>query len=211
VALLGDSIFDNGAYTQGGPDVISHLRGLLPGWEATLIAVDGSTTQEIPAQLRMLPEGVTDLVISVGVNDALLNRDILDLPCTSTAHALALLARRHALFAANYAAAIDAALQLHLPTTVCTIYNGSFEPIQAQRVPAALAIFNDAILRTAFARSLPVIDLGLVCTEPSDYVDELDPSVSGGLKIARMIASSLDPENDPTPASRVHGRLTPPA
>ena len=27
VVLLGDSIFDNGAYTQGGPDVITQLRG----------------------------------------------------------------------------------------------------------------------------------------------------------------------------------------
>jgi hypothetical protein len=35
-ALIGDSIFDNTAYTRGGPDVVSQVRGLLPrGWEAT--------------------------------------------------------------------------------------------------------------------------------------------------------------------------------
>jgi hypothetical protein len=208
--LLGDSIFDNAAYTSGQPDVITHLRSLLPaGWEATLVAVDGSTTNELEAQLRLVPAGVTDLVIAVGGNDALLNTDMLDLPVTSTAHALGIFARRQASFAAGYTAAIDAALRLKLPTTVCTIYNGFFDPVQAQRVNVALAMFNDVILRTAFARSLPVIDLGLVCTESSDYVDEIEPSGSGGLKIARMIASSLDPENDPTPASRVHGRLTP--
>ena len=37
VVLLGDSIFDNAAYTNGGPDVVTQLRELLPaGWHATL-------------------------------------------------------------------------------------------------------------------------------------------------------------------------------
>src|SRR5206468_10649810 len=43
VARLGDSIFDNGAYVRGGPDVVTHLRGVLPsGWTASLHAVDGA-------------------------------------------------------------------------------------------------------------------------------------------------------------------------
>jgi hypothetical protein len=43
VILLGDSVFDNGAYTAGGPDVLAQLRGLLPaGWRASMAAVDGS-------------------------------------------------------------------------------------------------------------------------------------------------------------------------
>jgi hypothetical protein len=45
LVLLGDSIFDNGPYTSGGPDVTSQLRKLLPsGWGVSLLAVDGSTT-----------------------------------------------------------------------------------------------------------------------------------------------------------------------
>jgi hypothetical protein len=52
VVLLGDSIFDNSRYTLGEPDVISHLTKLLPnGWKATLLAVDGATSNEISAQL----------------------------------------------------------------------------------------------------------------------------------------------------------------
>ena len=52
VALLGDSIFDNAAYTSGAPDVVTHLRRLLPpGWQATLCAVDGATTTDLDAQL----------------------------------------------------------------------------------------------------------------------------------------------------------------
>ena len=57
VVLLGDSIFDNGAYTQGDPDVVTQLRPVLPkGWAATLLAVDGARTDDVPAQLSRLPD-----------------------------------------------------------------------------------------------------------------------------------------------------------
>lgn len=52
IVLLGDSIFDNAHYTEGGPDVISQVRQLLPkGWRASLLAVDGATTEDVPSQL----------------------------------------------------------------------------------------------------------------------------------------------------------------
>src|SRR5919206_575135 len=51
IALVGDSIFDNRAYTGGEPDVVSHLQAMLPKpWRATLVAVDGSTTASIAGQ-----------------------------------------------------------------------------------------------------------------------------------------------------------------
>ena len=72
VVLLGDSIFDNAPYTNGGPDVISQVHGLLPpSWNATLLAVDGSMTGDVAGQLNRLPPDATDLVLSVGGNDAL--------------------------------------------------------------------------------------------------------------------------------------------
>jgi hypothetical protein len=51
--------------------------------------------------------------------------------------------------------------------------------------------FNDVILRTAFQWHLPVIDLRLICTEASDYANPIEPSGSGGAKIARAIAGAL--------------------
>lgn len=78
VALLGDSIFDNGAYTGGEPDVVWHLRAMLPdGWQATLLAVDGSTMSSIPAQCGRLPRDATHIVLAVGGNDALMQQDLL--------------------------------------------------------------------------------------------------------------------------------------
>ena len=62
VALLGDSIFDNGAYTRGGPTVIEQVSDRVPGgWSATLLAVDGATTESVPAQLNRLPADATHL------------------------------------------------------------------------------------------------------------------------------------------------------
>ena len=62
LVLLGDSIFDNGAYTDGGPDVVSQVRGLLPpGWNATLLAVAGVTTDRVGDQLDRVPRDATHL------------------------------------------------------------------------------------------------------------------------------------------------------
>ena len=54
-----------------------------------------------------------------------------------------------------------------------------------------LMLFNDVILRVAFERGLPVIDLRLVCTEAADFAHEIEPSGSGGLKVAKAIARCL--------------------
>ncbi|HSN88347.1 MAG TPA: SGNH/GDSL hydrolase family protein [Thermoanaerobaculia bacterium] len=193
LVLLGDSIFDNRAYTAGEPDVVSHLGAVLPaGWRATLCAVDGSITADLPDQVEGLPADASHLAVSIGGNDALMNSDLLSLPVKSTTEALDLFGDRVTLFEASYRAAIGKVLRLGLPTTVCTIYNGNFpDPQYARTASLALAMFNDVILRIAFELSLSVIDLRLVCTEPGDYANPIEPSGRGGLKIARAIARAV--------------------
>jgi hypothetical protein len=81
IVLVGDSIFDNRAYTGREPDVVSHLHTILPvPWRATLCAVDGSTTADVPGQLTGITDDASHVVVSAGGNDALLNRDVLALP-----------------------------------------------------------------------------------------------------------------------------------
>jgi hypothetical protein len=188
IVLLGDSIFDNAAYTAGAPDVVSHLRAALPsGWRATLLAIDGSVASDLPRQAARIPAAATHLVVSVGGNDALGNIDLLDRPVRSTAEALRIFGARAEAFRSSYAAALDSVLAHQRRTTVCTIYEGNLEPQVAALAKVALVFFNDVILRAAHERSLAVIDLRLVCTEPSDYANPIEPSDSGGLKIARAI------------------------
>lgn len=79
-----------------------------------------------------------------------------------------------------------------MPLTLCTVYNGCFpDPGQQQRVTVALTVFNDVILRTAARQRLTVIELRLVCTEPGDYANPIEPSTRGGGKFARVIARSV--------------------
>lgn len=89
VVLLGDSIFDNAAYTRGGPDVVAQLRELLPdGWRATLGAVDGATTDDFAPQVSRLPSDVSHIVVSLGGNDALGHVDLLERRVHSSAETL---------------------------------------------------------------------------------------------------------------------------
>jgi hypothetical protein len=122
IVLLGDSIFDNRAYTEGGPDVISQVRQLLPGgWRASLLAVDGTTTADVPSHLHLVPPDATHLVLSADGNDALLKVGILERSVSSTASAVAALADVSQEFEENYRRAVAACRQLRLPLTLCTI------------------------------------------------------------------------------------------
>jgi hypothetical protein len=205
IALLGDSIFDNAAYTAGAPDVVSHLRALLPaGWRATLLAVDGATTADIGPQIAELEADVTHIVVSMGGNDALMNSDVLNLPVGSTAEALALFGKRAGAFRASYVAALDGILALRRRTTVCTVYEGNLEPAWAPLARVGLTMFNDVILRVAFERAVDVIDLRLVCTDPADYANPIEPSDAGGRKIAAAIMRAVA-DGGPPSGSRVIG------
>jgi hypothetical protein len=49
VALLGDSVFDNGAYIGSDPNVVRQTQHLLPAnWFAVLLARDGAVISDIP-------------------------------------------------------------------------------------------------------------------------------------------------------------------
>jgi len=189
LVLLGDSIFDNGSYTAGGPDVIAQVRMHLPAdWKATLLAQDGAVTGSIQTQLARLPLDVSHLVLSVGGNDALQHSAILDMPARSTAQALTKLAAIMRDFEERYTRAVDACLAVHRPLIICTVYNGNFPDADyQQRARIALTLFNDVILRTATARQLQVIELRQIINQPRDYANPIEPSSIGGDKMAIAI------------------------
>lgn len=197
IVLLGDSIFDNKVYVGSGPDVVHQLREQLPhGWKATLLAVDGDTTQGVPAQLASMPQDATHLVVSAGGNDALMQAGILVQSVVSVAEAMSRMADVTAQFEASYRRMLDRVLKHQLPTAVCTIYDPRFdEPMQQKVAVAGLCHFNDVILRSAIERGLPVLDLRLICNEYSDYANEIEPGVPGGAKICAAIARLLTQHN----------------
>jgi GDSL-like Lipase/Acylhydrolase family len=192
IALLGDSIFDNAAYTRGAPDVVTHLRRLMPKpWRATLCAVDGATTWSFDSQLARVPADASHLVVSIGGNDALQSADLLSLRVSSALEALEAFANRVAEFEGRYRRAIANVIALKRQTILCTVYNGALDKDIAKAARAGLALFNEVILRTAVDLNLPVLELRSVCTEPGDYTNHIEPSGEGGFKIAAAITRML--------------------
>ncbi|HXH52515.1 MAG TPA: GDSL-type esterase/lipase family protein [Sphingomicrobium sp.] len=189
IILLGDSIFDNAAYVGGAPDVARQLRGILPeGWRATLLAVDGAVTGSIQRQLAAIPANATLLVVSAGGNDALGESGILSQRAATVGDGVMLLAEAQLRFEERYGAMLEAVMAQGVPTALCTIYDANFSEPEGRVITAALALFNDVITRAAFSRGLALIDLRLICGEPSDYANRIEPSEQGGAKIARAIA-----------------------
>jgi hypothetical protein len=210
VVLLGDSIFDNARYVPGGPSVIEHLKRCLPaGWTASLLALDGSVAEDVARQLARVPSDATHLVVSVGGNNALgVASYLLNKPVSSISEALFRLGEIGNEFRRLYRAMLQDVLALGRPTALCTIYDAI--PGLELDDRTGLALFNEIILREAVRSALPLIDLRLVCHETTDYspVSPIEPSVSGGGKIARIISRVVTEHDFASPGCRVYAALS---
>jgi hypothetical protein len=194
LVLLGDSIFDNAGYVPGGrPAVIDQVRSRLPeGWSATLLAIDGNVINYVHQQLKVLPGDASHLVLSVGGNDVLGEISILRERVATVGEALRLLLDSRARFQEEYHRLMEAIRDRGLPAAVCTIYNPCSDEDEFQRAAvAALCLFNDAIIDRARHFKVPVIDLRVVCSEITDYANEIEPSAAGGAKIAEAICGLI--------------------
>lgn len=191
IVLLGDSIFDNAAYVDKNPDVITQLRSKLPNnWNATLNAIDGNKVDDVYTQLENLPHNPTHLILSVGGNNALSSISILNENVTSSVEVFTKLADLSEQFEKQYQNLLQRILSLRLATTICTIYNPNYPDRMYQRIGvSALTIFNDVIIRQAFGAGIPLIDLRLTCNEPADYANSIEPSAIGGEKIVNAIVN----------------------
>jgi lysophospholipase L1-like esterase len=188
VVLLGDSIFDNGSYVPGRPDVAEQLRRALPrDCSVTLLALDGAIARDVAAQARRVPPDATHLFVSVGGNDALGNAWMINDTEGTTQEAFRHLAQAQQQFRRDYQLCLQSVLARAPRTAVCTIYDGV--PGLAIEELTALSVWNDVILREAFRAGVPVLDLRLICADPRDYssLSPIEPSAQGGAKIAAAI------------------------
>lgn len=193
VVLLGDSIFDNATYVPGELPVIEQLRKQLsPSWQATLLAVDGDVIVDVMKQTTQLPGDTSHIVISCGGNDALRYSNILQERVKSVSEALQRLTILKKEFQFNYRIMLKHVLNFSKPMSVCTVYD-SVPGIEPQAL-TALSIFNEVILREAFAVKVPIIDLRLIFTEVTDYsaLSPIEPSAVGGEKIVQAISRLLN-------------------
>lgn len=200
VVLCGDSIFDNAAYVDGAPEVAAQLRALLhPDDAVTLLAVDGSVSEEMAAQFEAISADATHLIVSTGGNDILHHTALLDAKVDTVADALARIREASAGFADAHRRAVELAATLDLPVAFCTIYDANMGPL----ITTALSIFNDAITRNVHRAGVDLIDLRLVCTDAADYANPIEPSVEGGEKIAHAISRYVTAISEPAKNTRV--------
>ena len=74
--MLGDSVFDNGTYVPGEPDVkaqvTERLKLLSHPTELTFKALDGALMQDVlNHQIQDIPKDTTHIALSIGGNDLL--------------------------------------------------------------------------------------------------------------------------------------------
>ena len=193
IVLLGDSVFDNQAYVAPGASVIAAIEARLPaGWSAVLLAQDGSAIDEVTRQAMQLPAGASHLVIGTGMSDVLSDVGMLAECAATVADALWKVSQVGERFERRYQRMLRSVRTRRLPVAVCTMGNGNFGGSQLQAVTTtALAIFNDAIIRSAWSAHAPIIDVRAACDEPEDYANETVPSARGSDKIAEIVVNAV--------------------
>ena len=202
-----DSVEEDGS----APDVIRHLvllgdalqnidMGMDPA-EAVLVPRPRNpwklTVLEAPQVLergwsRAIPLDATHIGICVDGGWAIEASGLLRGRALSVSEALEMLATAADQFEAIFAKLVESALEAGLPTVVCTLVPARHEQPSHQRAAAAaLAIFNDRILRQAVAARLSVVDLRFVCDDDSDYASETLLSRTGVRKVANVGRAAL--------------------
>ncbi|WP_263835104.1 SGNH/GDSL hydrolase family protein [Salinibacter sp.] len=223
LVLLGDSVFDNGAYVgPDRPDVAQQVRARLSGetelpgeteppgkTEVTLLARDGHYVSDVPRQMRQLPNSATHLFLSAGGNDGLRYLDAIegfDREVQPFSGAVRRLREIQEDFREDYRPVLQEVLRAELPTALCTVYNGHFQERETQDlIDTILPVINDVIIEAAVREGLPLIDLGRALCEPDrDYANSIEPSAQGGQKIAGAVAEIFKQHEFSSPRAEIY-------
>ena len=197
--------------SENSPDVIRHLvllgdalqnmdLGKGPA-ESTLVPRPRNpwklTVLQAPevlrkSHIRAIPAQATHIGICVDGGWAIETSGLLQGDAQSVRGTLDALASAADEFEGIFACLIAAAKETGLPTIICTLVPARYvDPVQERAAATALAIFNDRILRRAFAERLSIVELRLVCDEDSDYASETLLSHAGVRKVANVARSAL--------------------
>jgi hypothetical protein len=187
LALLGDAL-QNIDFGQEQAEAVLVPRPRNP-WKLTVLDPQRVLRER---RIQAIPRDATHIAICIDGGWAIETSGLLQGDAQSVSGALDSLATAADAFEEIYGQLIAAALEAGLPTIVCTLVPARHLEASHQRVAAtALAIFNDRILRRAFAAGLSIVELRLVCDEDSDYASETLLSHAGVRKVANVARSAL--------------------
>lgn len=205
VVLLGDSIFDNQPYVLADQAVIDKLNQIKNSdVNVELLAVDGATTYDVSSQCEVVGESTTHLILSCGGNNALGYLPVFDQEVSSVFEGMQYLTEIKKEFEVQYKEILMYLAAFNKNIVLCSIYNQC--PGTAESLLTALSVFNDVIFQEAFRFGYPVLDLRLIFNSPSDYssTSPIEPSETGGLKLAEAILNTLETHDFSTKHSVVY-------
>jgi len=213
IYMVGDSIIDSNPYVDQGHDTCSVLMRELDrqGFEDIDVqkwAVDGYTTRDVINQIYKFRRASlygfdandtskkpnTTAVLSVGGNDALQSRFVMDQYTNRVVDAFSLIERPLSLFRDNYRELLQTMVDGEWERLIVfTIYNKIPQVITVAE-KTALALFNDVITEEVAKHKLAganieLLDLRVICDEPEDYsyVSPIEPSHQGSQKIVKHL------------------------
>ncbi len=187
LVLLGDAL-QNIDLGKGQAESALVPRPRNP-WKLTVLQPPEVLRQ---GRVRAIPAEVSHIVICVDGGWAIDTSGLLQGDAQSVRGTLGELATAADEFEGIFARLIAAAKETGLPTIVCTLVPARYvDPVQERAAATALAIFNDRVLRRAFAAELSIVELRLVCDEDSDYASETLLSRTGVRKVANVARSAL--------------------
>ena len=196
VALLGDSSFDNGNWTDG-PCVTEQVREYFP--QTSLYACDGALIAAIAPQSMKIPADVTHVVVSVGGNDATAAVNVVKKQCSDGEQAILEVWKFVKAWERDFDIAITELRKQVGPDVkivLCSIYSPCFGPfgvttVSQDAADAFIALVADAMLRVATRFGLPMIDWRRVMNKVEDFTNPIEPNSTGGLKMA-MVRGHLE-------------------
>ena len=194
VVLLGDSIFDNKAYVGDGPDVIEQLeRGVAAtAGPRRSTRVDGSTTSDIKGQLDRPCRRTRPISWCRSAATTRCRQQGPD-------RGEGALGGRGARQARQDQGRLQEELRRHARrswwrgssrsrSAPSTRRATTIPPRARSPAPGSPSSTTSSCAKPSPA-ALPVIDLRLIFDDDADYANDIEPSVKGGAKIARAIAT----------------------
>ncbi len=168
VVLLGDALLE--AYISIDKTPGKFEEALVPGtrnqWK---ISVVSAAEVERAGTARVLPSDATHAIIFIEGNHAIEQSGLLHSRADAHAQTLEQLSLAADEFERTLARLIHVAQAARLVIMVCTMFQPNYkDPARQRTACAALAVFNDRVIKRAAEARVSLIDLRLICNEPED-------------------------------------------
>jgi hypothetical protein len=191
VVLLGDSLLPVRGDLRGAGGLEDAIvpKPRFP-WKLTAVSAAQIATRGPGAAF---PDDATHIVINIEGNNAIATSGLLQGHAAAWRGALAQLSAAADAFERHIAILVRAALTTRLPVLVCTMYPPRYpEHEEQQAALAALAVFNDRILKCAVAAGFAIADLRHLGSHSELYASSTQLSLQGLQHVTDIIRHALD-------------------